>query len=123
MIGLITQYALYALLFVTTALTCGGFYVLAHLRKGKPLETEIGLALSGLALIAAVAPYVGLFGTVWHIIVALGGIGDGNLNVAAIARPIGDALYTTLWGLGAAILALVAHRFMLALLPEENDHA
>ena len=69
--------------------------------------------LAGLSLIAASAPYIGLFGTVWHIIAALSGIGGGNLNVAAIAMPIGEALYATLWGLGAAIPALVAHRTIL----------
>lgn len=63
-----------------------------------------------LSLIAGTAPYIGLFGTVWHIIAALSGIGGGNLSVSEIAKPIGEALIATLWGLGAAILALVAFR-------------
>lgn len=121
MIGNIVQYVLYALLFLATTLTVAGLYLVFHIRRGKQLDAESGTVLSGLALLAGVSPYIGLFGTVWHIIQALGGIGGGNLKVAAIAQPIGQALYTTLWGLGAAILALVAHRIIIMLLPEDDE--
>lgn len=115
MLGILVQYALYALLFLAITLTVMSAYLIWHARRGKSLEDEITTVLAGLSLLAGVSPYVGLFGTVWHIIKALGGIGNGNLNVAAIAMPIGEALYATLWGLGAAILALVAHRVTLVL--------
>lgn len=120
MIGTIVQYVLYALLFLATTLSVAGLYLAMHVRRGKQLESEVGVALAGLSLLSSVAPYIGLFGTVWHIIQALGGIGGGNLNVAAIAQPIGEALYATLWGLGAAILALIAHRTVLVLLPDDE---
>ena len=120
MIGNIVQYVLYAVLFLAATLSVAGIYLAVHVRRGKQLDTEVGVSLAGLSLLSGVSPYVGLFGTVWHIIQALGGIGGGNLNVAAIAQPIGEALYTTLWGLGAAILALVAHRIVLVLLPDEE---
>lgn len=120
MIGNIVQYVLYALLFLATTLSVAGLYLAMHVRRGKQLESEVGVALAGLSLLSSVAPYIGLFGTVWHIIQALGGIGGGNLNVAAIAQPIGEALYATLWGLGAAILALIAHRTVLVMLPDDE---
>lgn len=121
MIGNIVQYTLYTLLFLAATLAVAGFYLAFHARRGKLLEAETNTALAGLSLLSAISPYIGLFGTVWHIIQALGGIGGGNLNVAAIAQPIGEALYATLWGLGTAILALVAHRIVLVMLPEEEE--
>lgn len=78
------------------------------IRRGSPASNYYWQAI--LSLIAGIAPYIGLFGTVWHIIAALSGLGGGNLNVSEIARPIGEAMTATLWGLGAAILALVAFR-------------
>ncbi len=119
MIGTIVQYLLYGLLALTVALAAAGSYLTMHVRKGA--DIDMVPVLSALALIASAAPYVGLFGTVWHIIQALGGIGGGNLNVAAIAKPIGQALFATLWGLGCAIPALIFHRVLQMLLPAEED--
>ncbi len=123
MIGNAVQYVLYALLFLAVALSVLGLYLTFHARRGKVLFGEAEVVLAGLSLLAGISPYVGLFGTVWHIIQALGGIGGGNLNVAAIAQPIGEALYATLWGLGSAILALVAHRVILVLFPADSAEA
>lgn len=120
MIGNIVQYVLYAMLFLAVAMSVFGFYLTFHARRGKVLESETAVALAGLSLLAGISPYVGLFGTVWHIIQALGGIGGGNLNVAAIAQPIGEALYATLWGLGTAIMALVSHRVILVAFPDDE---
>jgi len=121
MIGNIVQYALYALLFFAVTMAVAGFYLVFHARRGNAAaDAETTKMMAGLSLLSAISPYVGLFGTVWHIIQALGGIGGGNLNVAAIAQPIGEALYTTLWGLGTAIVALVAHRIILVMLPAEE---
>lgn len=118
MIGTTVQYALYALFLLTMWFAAQGAVLTYFLRRGR--EVPIEGTLAALALIAAASPYVGLFGTVWHIIEALSGIGSGNLNVAAIARPIGEALYATLWGLGCAIPALIAHRVLLVLLPDDE---
>lgn len=118
MIGTTVQYVLYALFLLTIWFAAQGA-VLAYFARQRRAVSLTG-TLAALALIAAAAPYVGLFGTVWHIIEALSGIGSGNLNVAAIARPIGEALYATLWGLGCAIPALIAHRVLLVLLPDDE---
>jgi biopolymer transport protein TolQ len=65
-----------------------------------------------LATIAAVSPFVGLFGTVWGIIDAFRGIGaTGNASLATVAIPISEALVATAMGLVAAIPALMAYNF------------
>lgn len=119
MIGNLILYVLYALVLLTAFLAAAGGYLTYHARKGRRLD--LVPILAGLSLVAAAAPYIGLFGTVWHIIQALGGIGGGNLNVAAIAKPIGEALIATLWGLACAIPALIAHRGILMMLPVDED--
>lgn len=69
-------------------------------------------ALGILATIAAVSPFVGLFGTVWGIIDAFQGIGStGSASLATVAIPISEALVATALGLVAAIPALMAYNF------------
>lgn len=122
MIGQFVQYILYALVALVVLLSIAGLYLVAQVRRGHiAAETAMKVPLVGLAMIASTAPYIGLLGTVWHIIQALGGIGSGNLNVAAIAQPIGEALYATLWGLASAIPALIGHRLLVALVPTEDE--
>jgi len=76
---------------------------------------EIGRMEKGLgilATIAAVSPFVGLFGTVWGIIDAFRGIGTtGSASLATVAIPISEALVATALGLVAAIPALMAYNF------------
>jgi biopolymer transport protein TolQ len=72
------------------------------------LERNLGL----LATVAAVSPFIGLFGTVWGIIDAFRGIGaTGNANLATVAPGISEALVATAIGLVAAIPALMAYNF------------
>ena len=72
------------------------------------MEDYLGI----LATIAAVSPFVGLFGTVWGIIDAFHGIGTaGNASLATVAPGISEALVATALGLVAAIPALMAYNF------------
>lgn len=72
------------------------------------LEHSLGI----LATVAAVSPFIGLFGTVWGIIDAFRGIGaTGNANLATVAPGISEALVATAIGLVAAIPALMAYNF------------
>jgi biopolymer transport protein TolQ len=72
------------------------------------METHLGI----LATIAAVSPFIGLFGTVWGIIDAFRGIGaTGNASLATVAPGISEALVATAFGLVAAIPALMAYNF------------
>jgi biopolymer transport protein ExbB len=62
-----------------------------------------------LASIAAVSPFVGLFGTVWGVHHALSAIGiEGAASLAQIAGPVGEALIMTALGLAVAIPAVLA---------------
>jgi len=63
-----------------------------------------------LASIAAVAPFVGLFGTVWGVHHALSAIGiEGAASLDQIAGPVGEALIMTALGLAVAIPAVLAY--------------
>ena len=63
-----------------------------------------------LASIGSTAPFIGLFGTVWGIFHALGGMADGNgMTIDKIAGPVGEALIFTAAGLAVAIPAVLAY--------------
>jgi biopolymer transport protein TolQ len=72
------------------------------------MEKSLGI----LATVAAVSPFIGLFGTVWGIIEAFQRIGAmGNANLVTVAVPIAEALVATALGLIAAVPALIAYNF------------
>jgi biopolymer transport protein ExbB len=57
-----------------------------------------------------VAPFVGLFGTVWGIYHALIAIaGTGSAGIATVSGPVGEALIMTAAGLFVAIPAVLAY--------------
>ena len=63
-----------------------------------------------LATVGSVAPFVGLFGTVWGIMNAFQAIGVTNdTNLAVVAPGIAEALFATALGLVAAIPAVVGY--------------
>jgi biopolymer transport protein TolQ len=60
-----------------------------------------------LATTASITPFIGLFGTVWGIVVAFQGIASaGNTSLGVVAQPIAEALIATAAGLFAAIPAV-----------------
>lgn len=66
--------------------------------------------LTWLATTGSVAPFVGLFGTVWGIIDAFHGLGTaGAATLRAVAPGVSEALITTAAGLFAAIPAVIAY--------------
>ena len=72
----------------------------ARMRRGTGL----------LATIGAIAPFVGLFGTVWGIMNAFVGIAESrSSNLAVVAPGIAEALLATAIGLVAAIPAVVIY--------------
>jgi biopolymer transport protein TolQ len=67
------------------------------------LEERVGF----LATTASIAPFIGLFGTVWGIMTAFQAIGAvGSSNLAVVAPGIASALIATAAGLFAAIPAV-----------------
>ena len=66
--------------------------------------------LNILATIGSVAPFVGLFGTVWGIMRAFTSIAaEQNSSLAVVAPGIAEALFATAIGLFAAIPAVIAY--------------
>ena len=67
-------------------------------------------ALPNLAVISSVAPFIGLFGTVWGIMTAFSGIAQSqDTSLAVVAPGIAEALAATAYGLAAAIPASVGY--------------
>ncbi|MNR71552.1 Biopolymer transport protein ExbB [compost metagenome] len=71
---------------------------------------ESGMAL--LAVIASAAPFVGLAGTVMHIMEALSRLSGGAVDITLISGPIATALNSTLVGLASAVPALIAYNLL-----------
>lgn len=77
------------------------------LKKGvNETNSELGGLLATLASIGSVAPFIGLFGTVWGIIDAFSGLAGGGGSIDAVAPGIAEALVATAVGLAAAIPAV-----------------
>ena len=63
-----------------------------------------------LATTGSVAPFVGLFGTVWGIYRAMGVIAaSGSASLDKVAGPVGETLIMTAAGLAVAIPAVLAY--------------
>ncbi|MEL7060794.1 MAG: MotA/TolQ/ExbB proton channel family protein [Acidobacteriota bacterium] len=79
----------------------------------RAINVEISRLARGnafLATTASAAPFIGLFGTVWGIMVAFNDIGvTGSTSLSAVAPGIAEALVNTAAGLAAAIPALVGY--------------
>jgi biopolymer transport protein TolQ len=85
------------------------------------LATAMGAAVAGeidklsdrlnvLATVGSVAPFVGLFGTVWGIMRSFTSIASQqNTSLAVVAPGIAEALFATAIGLFAAIPAVIAY--------------
>ena len=74
-------------------------------------ETDrLAARLNILATVGSVAPFVGLFGTVWGIMRSFSDIaGAQNTSLAVVAPGIAEALFATALGLFAAIPAVIAY--------------
>ena len=74
---------------------------------------RLAVRLNILATIGSVAPFVGLFGTVWGIMRSFTAIaGANNTSLAVVAPGIAEALFATALGLFAAIPAVIAYNRM-----------
>ncbi|MDE3981759.1 MotA/TolQ/ExbB proton channel family protein [Glaesserella parasuis] len=102
-------------------------FLTLHLRNAitQSLRKYDG-GLVALASIGAVAPFIGLFGTVWGIFNALMDISQqGQVSIATVSAPIGEALVATAMGLFAAIPAVLAYNLITRLnrnLSQDLDH-
>ncbi len=70
--------------------------------------------LAELASIGSTAPFIGLFGTVWGIMVALQEISaSGQASIDIVAGPIGEALIATAIGIAAALPAVLFYNYFI----------
>ncbi|HEX5697528.1 MAG TPA: MotA/TolQ/ExbB proton channel family protein [Rhodoferax sp.] len=75
-------------------------------------KTQGGLAF--LATVGSIAPFVGLFGTVWGIYHALIAIGiSGQASIDKVAGPVGEALLMTAIGLAVAVPAVLSYNWLV----------
>jgi biopolymer transport protein ExbB len=82
----------------------------ALLRQISVEKANAEKGVSVLGTIASIAPFVGLFGTVWGIFHALVAVGkSGQAGLAQVATPVGEALIMTGLGLAVAIPAVLAY--------------
>ncbi len=81
------------------------------LRRATNLEVNrLEKYITFLATTGSTSPFIGLFGTVWGIMVAFEGIGrTGSASLAVVAPGIAEALIATAVGLVAAIPAVIAY--------------
>ena len=99
--------------------------LLKHLGRYR-FASERGLPILGTT--AAIAPFIGLFGTVWGIFHALRNIGmSGQAGLGQVAGPVGEALIMTGLGIAVAIPAVVfynlAVRINRSIMYHANDRA
>jgi biopolymer transport protein TolQ len=95
--GVVARPTLKSLDAVDRALLRATTVEVARLEKGVPF----------LATTASITPFIGLFGTVWGIMVAFSRIGaEGSTSLAVVAPGIAEALVTTAAGLFAAVPAV-----------------
>lgn len=78
-------------------------------KKIRDLSRGTGL----LATISAVAPFIGLFGTVWGIMHSFLSLAQSSItNINIIAPSIAESLYATALGLAVAIPAVIFYNFL-----------
>lgn len=83
-------------------------------RRAITMEEQRASALMPtLSSIASASPFVGLFGTVWGIMIAFQRIGaEKSASLPVVAPAIGEALIATAFGLFAAIPATIGYNYL-----------
>ncbi|HEX4387047.1 MAG TPA: MotA/TolQ/ExbB proton channel family protein [Steroidobacteraceae bacterium] len=83
-------------------------------RAVETVNSKLTNGLGLLATVGSVAPFVGLFGTVWGILNALVNIGvAGQASIDKVAGPVGEALIMTAIGLFVAVPAVMGYNWLL----------
>jgi biopolymer transport protein ExbB len=90
------------------------------------VQSSLQNGLSMLATVGSIAPFVGLFGTVWGIYNALVSIGlSGQASIDKVAGPVGESLIMTAIGLAVAVPAVLGYNWLVRRnkVVMENVHA
>lgn len=95
--------------------------LLKHIGRYR-FASERGLPILGTT--ASIAPFIGLFGTVWGIFHALHNIGmSGQAGLGQVAGPVGEALIMTGLGIAVAIPAVVFYNLAVRINRRVMYHA
>jgi biopolymer transport protein TolQ len=79
---------------------------ISYAKEAEALEEHLGVFAS----IGSLAPYIGLFGTVWGIMTSFQALGQASqATIAMVAPGIAEALVATAMGLFTAIPAVIAY--------------
>lgn len=79
---------------------------ISYAKEAEALEQHLGVFAS----IGSLAPYIGLFGTVWGIMTSFQALGHAQqATIAMVAPGIAEALVATAMGLFTAIPAVIAY--------------
>jgi biopolymer transport protein TolQ len=75
-----------------------------------------------LSTTATVSPFLGLLGTVWGIMSSFLSMGArGSANLYVVGPGIADALITTVFGLGAAIPAVIGYNYIVRVIRRREE--
>jgi biopolymer transport protein TolQ len=75
-----------------------------------------------LATTASISPLLGLLGTVWGIMSSFLSMGlQGSASLFVVGPGIAEALITTVFGLGAAIPAVVGYNYVVRIIRRKED--
>jgi biopolymer transport protein TolQ len=90
-------------------------------RASVAVVDEMESKLIFLATTASACPFLGLFGTVWGVMLSFLSMGNmGSASLAVVGPGVATALIATIFGLGAAIPALVAYNYFVNAVRREN---
>ena len=88
-------------------------------RAADDATTQLEKRVGFLATTGSVAPFIGLMGTVWGVMVSFVNIGaQGSATLVVVAPGIAEALIATIAGLAAAIPAAIGYNHLLGKLRE-----
>lgn len=90
-------------------------WIALSLRRSIDLiSSRLQNGLAFLGTVGSIAPFVGLFGTVWGIYHALTAIGiAGQATIDKVAGPVGESLIMTAIGLATAVPAVLAYNWLI----------
>lgn len=84
--------------------------------------SQLGSSLPFLATTGSATPFIGLFGTVWGIMISFHDIGQrGSASLAVVAPGISEALVATAAGLAVAIPAVIFYNYFANKLEAVGD--
>jgi biopolymer transport protein TolQ len=90
-------------------------------RSAVAVHGEMKRGLCSIASVAATAPFVGFFGTVFGIVNSFHGVdGEKSAILAELNRELSESLMPTELGLLVALFAFCVHRYFVAQLEDLN---